>query len=308
MIKFQITFLGTNGAKPAYGRFPTAQIVNMQEHIYMVDCGEGAQMRMAEYHIKWGKLEHIFISHMHGDHIFGLIGLLRSMGLNSRTQPLYLHGPAELKPFIEAQLQYSGPLSFPLHFEAVDASRHQCIYEDKVVSVYSLPLIHRAPTSGYLFKEKERPRSMIGEKINEYDIPYPKIPAIKQGSDLELPDGSIVDNKELTTAPPPPRSYAFCSDTAYNEALIPMIEGVDMLYHEATFTEEHRAQATETLHSTARQAAMIAKAARVKKLVLGHFSSRYNDLSPLLDEAQSIFPNTTLSKDGLALDIPYQNH
>lgn len=303
MFKFEVQFLGTSGAVPAYGRFPCCQLVNIMEHLYMIDCGEGAQMRIAEYQVKWGKIENLFISHMHGDHIYGIIGLLTSMSLNRRTQPFTIYGPAELESFIKHQLNFSGALSFPLQFQSVDPKKYKKIYEDKVSLAYSIPLNHSIPTCGFLFKEKERPRNMIAEKIKQYEIPYQYIPAIKNGADYHLPDGKIIPNMELTKPPLKARSYAFCSDTAYTEAIIPFVSGVDLLYHEATFTDEHKQQAIETMHSTARQAASIALQANAKQLILGHFSSRYKILDALLGEAKEVFFDTTLATDGLIVSI-----
>ena len=303
MFKFEVQFLGTSGAVPAYGRFPSCQIVNIQEHLYMVDCGEGAQMRIAEYQVKWGKIENLFISHMHGDHIYGIIGLLTSMSLNRRTQPFTVYGPAKLESFINHQLSFSGKLSFPLRFQSVKPDKYEKIYEDKVSSVYSIPLNHSVPTNGYLFKEKERPRNMIAEKIEQYNIPYQSIPAIKSGADFQLPNGKIIPNTELTKPPKKARSYAFCSDTAYTETIVPLLSNVDLLYHEATFMEEHKQQAIETMHSTAKEAASIAFQANAKQLVLGHFSSRYKILDALLEEAKEVFSNTILAVDGRGVSI-----
>jgi ribonuclease Z len=298
MLKFSVTPLGTNAAVPAYGRFLTSQVVNVQDHLYLIDCGEGTQMRMVQYRVKWRKIENVFISHMHGDHVYGIVGWLSSMNLNRRTSGLCFHGPPELEEFIRHQLKLTGHLNFPLQFRVVDPTKYECIFEDNQVSVYSLPLIHRIPASGFLFKEKSRPRSMVGEAIEQYNIPYAAIPSIKQGADFTLPDGTIIPNVELTTPPPAVRSYAFCSDTAYNEPLLPYIQHVNLLYHESTFMEEHLVQAAETGHSTARQAATIARNAAAEHLLLGHFSSRYRDLSGLLEEAKAVFPSTSLAKDG----------
>lgn len=303
MFKFEVQFLGTSGAVPAYGRFPCCQLVNIQEHLYMIDCGEGAQMRIAEYQVKWGKIENLFISHMHGDHIYGIIGLLTSMSLNRRKQPFTIYGPAELELFIKHQLNFSGELSFSLRFQSVNPYKYEKIYEDKVSIVYSIPLSHSVPTNGYLFKEKERPRNMIAEKIEQYNISYQSIPAIKSGAHFQLPDGKIIPNTELTKPPLKARSYAFCSDTAYTEAIVPFVSDVDLLYHEATFMEEHMQQAKETMHSTAKQAASIAFQANVKQLVLGHFSSRYKILDALLEEAKEIFSNTILAVDGSTVSL-----
>lgn len=303
MTPFDVTFLGTSAALPAHGRFPTSQILRTERHLFMIDCGEGTQIRLSEYEVRWGKLRHIFISHLHGDHIFGLVGLLTSMALQSRVSPLHLHGPANLEPFLTHQLSYSGPLPFELHFHAVDPDQHQIIYENAQVEVYSLPLRHRVPASGFLFQEKPRPRNIRPEVIDRYGIHYRFLPGIQQGDDFVLPSGDSVPNVELTLPPRPPRSYAFCSDTAYHEALIPLLQGVDLLYHEATFLHADADRAEKTGHSTARQAATIAKAAGVGQLAIGHYSSRYIDLMPLLEEAQDVFPNTLLAMDGEKVNV-----
>jgi ribonuclease Z len=304
IMRFEVHFLGTGGAAPSPERFTTAQAVNIQENWFLVDCGEGTQMRISKYGVKWGRIGHIFISHMHGDHIYGLIGLLTSMSLNSRTQPLHVFGPSMLEGFILAQLQYTGPLSFALHFHHTDASATHLLYENSQLEVLSFPLLHRVPTTGFLFREKKRLRNIIPDKIEEYGINYTQIPAIKEGKDLILNDGQFIPNEELTVAPPEPRAYAFCSDTAYHERLAEIVKGVDLLYHESTFTEAHRQQAEITMHSTAKQAAEIARLSGAGQLALGHFSPRYKNLEPLLGEAQRVFPNTIVAYDGLAIAIP----
>ncbi|MCB0568797.1 MAG: ribonuclease Z [Phaeodactylibacter sp.] len=297
-MRFELTLLGTNSALPAHGRFPSAQALQVQGNIYLADCGEGAQMRMRAFGIRESRIGQVFISHLHGDHIYGLIGWLTSQSLNNRTAPLDIFAPHGLEEIIRVQLRYAGPLTFPLAFHTIDPDTHGRIFEDKLIEVWTLPLKHRIPTCGFLFREKERPRNIRPECIEAYDIPYQAIPGIKGGADFRPPNGRLIPNAELTVAPPRPHSYAYCSDTAYHEPLIPLIEGVDLLYHESTFCEAQSAQAAETGHSTARQAANIARQAGVGRLLLGHYSSRYQDLSPFLEEARAVFPNTELGVDG----------
>ncbi len=303
-MRFEVTILGSNSAMPAYGRFPTSQVLNVQEHLILIDCGEASQIRIDELHIKKNRINHIFISHLHGDHFFGLIGLIASYNLSCRKEPLEIFGPKGLKEIIEIQLHYSQtPLAFELYFHEVDPSKHQLIYENQVFEVFSIPLVHRIPTSGYLFREKPLSRNIIPEKIEEYQIPYQLIDGIKQGNDLKLPNGQVVSNEELTIPPMAPRAYAFCSDTVYQEELIPIVKGCDLLYHETTFRHDKLEQAIRTMHTTALQAATIAKKAKVGKLITGHYSSRYKDLTPLLEEARSVFPNTELGLEGRTYEV-----
>ena len=306
-MRFFLTLLGTGSALPQPDRFTTAQVLNVQEQLYLIDCGEGTQMRMSAYGVRRHKINQIFISHLHGDHFFGLPGLLTSYGLNDRKAPLDIFSPAGLEPMISALMLPPGAedFPFPVRFHTIDTTRHQLIFEDPLIRVYSIPLQHRVPTSGFLFQEKERSRNIIPEKIEQYAIPYEKIPAIKQGADLVLPSGEIILNHALTLPPPAPRSYAFCSDTRYTEAIVPLIQGVDLLYHEATFLQQDLQNAIETMHSTAAEAAPIARAAGAGRLVIGHYSSRYKNTDELVAEAQSIFPNTLGSEDGMIIEVPF---
>ena len=306
-MRFDLTLLGTNSALPAHNRFPSAQVLNVQEKLYLIDCGEGTQVRMIDFNIQRSKINQIFISHLHGDHVYGLIGLLTSYGLMGRKQPLDVFSPEGLEEMILIQLKYSGGgFSYPVRFHVLEPSRHLKIFEDPVVEVYSLPLDHRIPTSGFLFKEKKRKANLRKEKIEEYQIHYTKITKIISGADLELSTGQIIPNVELVYPAPRTRSFAYCSDTRFNEALIPLVRGVDLLYHESTFSEDRKEQAIITKHSTAKEAATIAKEASVGKLILGHYSSRYGDLSVLLEEARAVFPETELGIEGRTFEVFYE--
>jgi len=256
-------------------------------------------MQLRKYRIRLGKIHHIFFSHRHGDHVFGIFGLLSSFNLLGREEPLHLYGPEKLEDIILDHLKYfHDDLRFDLHFHKIQCRRSALIYEDKSVTVHSLPLIHRTQTCGFLFREQPRDRKILKEKISEYNIPVKDIVKIKQGADFIMPDGSSIPNSVLTLPPRAPRSYAYCSDTRPNKENIPLLSGVDLLYHEATFAQEDASLAQETFHSTAQQAAELAAGAGVGKLIIGHFSSRYKDISMLEAEAREIFPGTSAVNDG----------
>lgn len=264
-------------------------------------------MRMLEQKVKASKINQIFISHLHGDHTFGLIGLLTTYNLIGRETPLEVFGPQGLEEMIRIQLRYSETeLRYPLRFTVIDPACHKVIFENSLLTVESLPLVHRLPTTGFLFREKSRPRNILPEQIEAYDIPVAQIQPVKEGADLLLADGRRVPNEVLTVAPPSPRSYAYCSDTRYTEAIVPWIKGVDLLYHESTFLEDNRKRAEETLHATAREAALIAKMAGVGQLILGHYSSRYTDIQRFAREAAPIFPNTIAGYEGLVVEVPFR--
>lgn len=296
---FEILILGSNAALPAFDRNPTSQIVHHHDRLFLIDCGEGTQVRFNDFKVKRNRLEHIFISHLHGDHVFGLPGLINSFNLNGRTNKLSIFGPSGLRRFVETSMEIShANIKFELQIHEFDTEKPQLIYENEELSVHSFPLKHRVPTAGYRFQEKLRLRKFKSELISVYGIHHEDIPAIKKGKDFLSPTGEIIPNHILTEDPPSPRSYAFCSDTIYDPELIPYIIGVDLLYHEATFMTEMKEQARERRHSTSAEAAEIASMAGVKKLLLGHFSSRYRDLSGLLDEAKAIFPESFLALEG----------
>ncbi len=294
---FELTILGANAAIPAHGRFPTSQVLCVHHRYYLIDCGEGTQIQLFRYKIKINKIHAIFISHLHGDHFFGLMGLLNTMNLRGRTEPLYLHAPKGLQEIIILQLKYSySILNYLIHFVETNQEESVFLYEDEKVTVHTIPLLHRIPCCGFLFREKEKDKNLIKEKIPT-DLPIAGRIALKKGEDFEY-NNQILKNKDYTYEPNKRRSYAFCSDTVYLPSLVEIIKDVDLLYHEATFTHIHEKRAAQTFHSTAHQAALIAKQAQVGKLILGHFSTRYYDLSPLLEEAQAVFSNSVLAIEG----------
>lgn len=298
-MSFAITILGSSSALPTSKRFPTAQILNVDERFFLIDCGEGTQIQLRRYKIKLGKLNHIFISHLHGDHIFGLTGLISSLGLLGRTNDLHIYGNPELQNFLQFfQTYYGEDLPFQIFFHPFGHRRSTTIYEDDKVEVMTIPLKHRIPTAGFLFREKPKSRNIRKDCIEKYTIPIKDIVKIKQGADFITDNGISIPNHELTLPPFKRRSYAYCSDTAYDEKIVPLIKNVDLLYHEATFKKSDANLARETYHSTTYEAAKIAKMANVKKLIIGHFSVRYKKIPPLLEEAKEVFNNTFAVNDG----------
>jgi ribonuclease Z len=303
-LDFELKILGSASATPTLGRHPTAQSLCVGAGQYLIDCGEGTQWRMLEARVRPQQLRAIFISHLHGDHYFGLFGLLGTMHLQGRTQPLCIIGPPGLDELLTLQGRVSGmQLGFQMEFTAVDTEAHGVVFEDGHVTVASLPMRHRIPCAGYLFTEKPRRANLIKEKLPAGLTPA-QLAHLAQGHDLEPDEHQPgLRHADVSTPPPPPRSYAFCSDTLYTPALAEYIRGADLLYHEATFLEDLRERAAQTHHSTARQAAQLAAAAGVKRLLLGHFSSRYKTLEPLLEEARHVFPNVELALEGLVVAI-----
>lgn len=294
-----VTILGCGSALPTRINYPSSQLLELRDKQFLIDCGEGCQIRMRQYAVKTNRLNHIFISHLHGDHCFGLIGLLSSFGMLDRIADMHIHAHPDLEKILRAQLDYfCEGMPYKVFFEPINPSRHELVYEDRSVEVYSIPLKHRVPCCGYLFAEKERERHIIREMIDAYQVPVREIARIKQGADFVTEDGRVISNERLTTPASPAIRYAYCSDTAYSEKIIPWIEGVDCLYHEATFDSSLLPRAKETMHSTALQAAEIARMASVRQLIIGHFSARYTNQQLLLDEARSVFEATTLAKDG----------
>jgi ribonuclease Z len=303
-MSIRLSILGSNAALPAYGRNMSAQLICIRENYFLIDCAEGTQHQFQRFRFKSQKINHIFISHLHGDHIFGLPGFLLSMSLNNRKEKLYIYSPPGLKKFLDTSFDITqSHLSFEIVFIETNPEIVEILFENEDLSVQSIPLLHTVPTHGFLFREKDLPRKMKKEKIVEYSIPYVEIDAIKKGKDWTDASGKTIANTELTENPLETKSYAYCSDTAYFENIIPIVSEVDLLYHEATFSHELYELAQISGHSTAIQAAEIAKAAKVKKLLLGHFSSRYKNPEILLNEAKNIFQNTELANDGDVFSI-----
>jgi len=301
---FQLTILGCNSAVPTKDRFTTSQLLQVGNHSYLIDAGEGMQLRLSQFTNKSSKIHQVFISHLHGDHILGLLGWLTSLSLRGRKEPMDIFSPEGLQEMIEIQIKWmQAYLIYPITFHIVDTTKSEVIFEDKKVTVSSIPLVHRVPATGYLFKEKPHMRNMRVEKIEEYNIPRTEISEIKKGTQYTTSEGTVINVEELLMPPAKQRTYAFCSDTIYNEAIIPIIKGVDLLYHETTFLHEALDRAVVTKHTTALQAGMIAKAAGVGKLITGHYSSRYHDLEVIVREAQIHFENTVAGKDGEVYEV-----
>lgn len=304
MAEFNINILGCGSALPTTRHLATSQIVDLRDKLYMIDCGEGTQVQMRRMRVRFGRLAHIFISHLHGDHCFGLPGLISTLGMLGRTGELVVHGPKEVETYLRPVMDlFCRGMEFEVRFNPVDTRSHSLVMEDRSLSVYSIPLKHRIPTCGYLFAEKPKEAHIIREMTDFYQVPVRCMKDIKQGQDYVTPEGEVVPNSRLTRSATPPKRYAFCSDTAYNRSIIPIIEGADLLYHEATFAECDLARAKETFHSTARQAAEIARDAHVKRLVIGHYSARYEDLSELHREAEAVFPGTILGNEGTVIPV-----
>ncbi|HRH64793.1 MAG TPA: ribonuclease Z [Bacteroidia bacterium] len=296
---FEVGILGSSSATPIYQRHPTAQVINFHERFFLIDCGEGTLIQMNRYKIKFHRINHIFISHLHGDHYLGLLGLISTMHLQGRTAPLHIYGPKDLEEIIDIQLRYSDTnLRYPVEFHPTDPAHSEILYEDDDLLVSTIILSHRIPCTGFLFTEKPRQRKLKKDKLHQYNIPVSYYSELKSGKDFTDEDGKVIPNAMLTTDPRKPRKYAFCSDTIFDERISGIVKEVDLLYHEATFLSDKSERARETFHSTAEQAARIAQMACVKRLIIGHFSARYKNLYPLLDEAKAVFPETTLALEG----------
>ena len=304
MEKFEITILGCGAALPTPRHLSSAQVVNIRQKLFMLDCAEGTQMALRRSRLSFSHLQAIFLTHLHGDHTFGLIGLLSTFALLGRIQDLHIYGPQDLLRIFQPQIDYfcvDSPYKIILH--EIDTHTPQTIYEDRSLTVTTLPLSHRVPCCGYLFQEKPTLRHIRRDCIEFYHIPIAQINNIKAGMDWKTDDGTTIPNDHLTTPPAPIRSYAYCTDTSYRPQLTSLLQGVTCLYHEATFAHEHLLLAQKTHHSTATQAAQIAKDSGAGKLILGHFSSRYKSEDILLHEAQALFPNTILAEDGLTITL-----
>ncbi|WKN41588.1 ribonuclease Z [Tunicatimonas pelagia] len=304
-MSFQLKILGSNSATPAFGRYPTSQLLTVGSHYFLIDCGEGCQMQLSRYRARTNRISQIFISHLHGDHYFGLIGLLNTLSLVGRKNSLTLYGPPGLNDVLTAHFRVSqAVLGFPVHFVELRATEPTVIYENAQLSVTTFPVQHRIACWGFLFREQPKPRR-INKDTMPADLSVEDIIALKNGQDVVNTDGSIrYQNEKFTLPPRKSRSYAYCADTRYFETLAEWVSEVDLLYHETTFMDQERELAEQRYHSTTLQAAEVAKQAKVETLLIGHFSSRYRDLSPLLEEAKTVFSNTSLAIEGQDFTIP----
>ena len=304
MEKFELHILGCGSALPTTRHFPTSQIVNVRDKLFMIDCGEGAQLQFRKSHLKFSRLNHIFISHLHGDHCFGLLGLISTLNLLGRTAELHIHSPKGLETLLTPMLDFfNRQMTYKVLFHEFDTKEPRLIYEDRSLTVTTIPLRHRMPCCGFLFAEKRCPNHIIREMVDFYQVPVYELNRIKNGADYVTSEGKTVSNNLLTRPSAPSRSYAYCSDTIYLPSIVEQIKGVDLLFHEATFANEDAPRAKETFHTTAAQAAEIARKAEVKKLLIGHFSARYEDENILLQEASAIFPDTQLAKETLCVSV-----
>ncbi len=295
----KLNILGCFSATPRRDTNPTAQVLEINNHLFLIDCGEGTQVELRRNKIKFARIKHIFISHLHGDHFFGLVGLISTFRLLTRETELHIHCPKGLKEVITLQMKLADSwTNYPLYFHELTSDASELIFEDEKVEVWTIPLDHRIYTNGFLFKEKVGERHLNMPAVIEANIDIAYYNKLKQGHDVLNNDGVLIDHKKVTSAPNPPKSYAFCSDTAYKESIVPIIKDVDVLYHESTFLEKHAHLAPKTKHSTAKEAATIAKMANVKMLILGHYSTRYDDLNEFKQEAETIFKPVKLAKDG----------
>ena len=304
MEKFEVTVLGCGSALPTVKHNGSGMVVNIREKYFLVDCAEGTQVELRRNHIHLNRLFNVFITHLHGDHCFGLMGLISTLGLLGRTAPLHVYGPQDIETLFQPLIDYHcNGMTYEVVFHPIDTHQNVCIYEDKSLQVFSIPLKHRIRCCGYYFKEKELSRHILKEAIEKYVIPISQINNVKAGLDYVMPNGQIIKNEVLTTPPSPARSFAYCSDTVFRPEIAEMMKGVDLLYHEATFAESEKLLCSKVYHSTAKQAAEIARLAGAKQLMLGHYSSRYNDEAILQKEAAEVFENTILAKEGLVVTV-----
>ncbi len=300
----KLTILGCYAATPRTFTNPTSQVLEIKNRLFLIDCGEGTQVQLRKNKIKFSKINHVFISHLHGDHFFGLIGLISTFTLLGRTTDLYIYGPVGIKEIIMLQLKLTDSwINYKLHFKELSGKSSEIIYEDEKVSVSTIPLKHRIYTNGFLFREQRDKRKLNVEAIKKFEIEQCYFQNIKNGKDIVLDNGQVVKNAQLTFDPALPKSYAFCSDTAFSEAVIPLVNNVDVLYHEATFLQSEEALAKKTKHSTAIEAATIALKANVKQLILGHYSTRYDSISLFKEEAQTVFSKVSLADDGKTFEF-----
>ncbi|MEZ7992904.1 MAG: ribonuclease Z [Flavobacteriaceae bacterium] len=295
----ELTILGCYSATPRPKTHPTSQILSIKNHLFLIDCGEGTQVQLRRYKVKFSRIKHVFISHLHGDHYFGLIGLISTFMLLGREAELNIYGPKGIKEVMLLQLKLGKAwFNYPLKFHELESKESEIIFEDDKVTVLTVPLKHRIYTNGFVFKEKIGERKIDIKAIKNHNVDISYLQKIKQGSDVENNEGKLILNKLITLNPEKPKSYAFCSDTQYYPACIPIIKNVTALYHESSFLDEHRHLCEKTRHSTARQAALIAKEATVERLILGHYSTRYSSIEEFKTEAKQVFDNVELAEDG----------
>ncbi|MDI1317781.1 ribonuclease Z [Flavobacterium sp.] len=300
----KLTILGCYAATPRTITNPTSQLLQIRNRMFLIDCGEGTQVQLRKNKIKFSKINHIFISHLHGDHFYGLVGLISTFMLLNRQTDLHVYGPKGIKEIILLQLRYSNSYTgYSLFFHELVSKESEIVFEDDKVVVKTIPLKHRIYTNGYLFQEKVGDRKLNVDAVQEYKIDTCYFQKIKNGNDITLDDGSVIPNDELTYDPIHPKSYAFCSDTLYDESIVPLIENCDVLYHETTFLESEAEKAEKTMHSTAKQAATIAVKANVKHLILGHYSTRYTNINLFQEEALPVFQNVLLADDGKVFEF-----
>lgn len=298
-MNFAVTILGNNSALPAHGRHPTSQVITFHDRLYLVDCGEGTQMQMSMYKIRRSKIHHLFISHLHGDHYFGLIGLLNSFGLQNRTQPLHIYCPEPLKEILDVQLAAANTvLPFDVSYTFLIPGRRQVIVSEEDLVVEAFPTDHRISCFGFLFKQIHKSRKLDPQKAGRHGVPASFFNQLQEGADYVASDGKRVLNEWVTSDPPPAKSYAFCADTRYDEDLLPLLAGCDLMYHETTYLHDEAQKAASRYHSTSVQAATMAEKAGVKRLLVGHFSSKYESLAPFLSECRAVFPRTDLAEEG----------
>lgn len=304
MEPFNIHILGCGSATPNLRHHTSSQVVEIRGKLFMIDCGEGTQIQLYRTHLNFTRLNTVFISHLHGDHCFGLIGMISSFGLLGRTAPFHVYATKELFPMLDAQIKlFCNGLGFEVVYHPIDTRSSDVIYEDRSLTVTAIPLEHRVPCCGFLFREKPTLPHIRRDMIDFYRIPVSQINNIKNGADWTTEDGETVANARLITPADLPRSYAYCSDTRYMPALHKAVEHVSLLYHESTYAADHQKNATKYYHSTAREAAQVALDAQAGKLLLGHYSARYKDEKVLLEEAQNVFENTILSQEGMVLSV-----
>ena len=300
----KLTILGCYAATPRTLSNPTSQVLEIKNKVFLIDCAEGTQVQLRKSKVKFSKISHIFISHLHGDHFYGLIGLISTFMLLNRENDLHVYGPKGIKEIILLQLKFSGSYTgYNLYFHELESTQSEIIYEDDKVLVKTIPLSHRIYTNGFLFEEKNTQRKLNIEAVEKFKIDKVYFNKIKSGGDITLDNGAIIPNVQLSFDPEPAKSYAYCSDTMYNESIVPIIKNVNYLYHESTFLESEAHLSERTMHSTAKHAATIALKANVKNLILGHYSTRYGNLELFKDEAQTIFPNVLLADDGKEFEI-----